>query len=422
MGILRSGLGAILPAGARPRIMGVINATPDSFWEGSRHPDPQDAVAAARAMVDAGAHVLDVGAVSSRPGAPHVTVEVELDRLLPVLTAVRAAVRCPITVDTSRGDVAAAALAAGADAINDVSGLADPELGKVVVQSGVPLIVTANERLDPVKPTMPAALDGLRRLLARVKAAGIALDRVVVDPGFGFGKTPAQNLQLVAALPLLREGLGLPICIGPSRKGTISHILGRRPPEGRRNGTAALVALCAAYGADLLRVHDVAAMAEVAAVASAVGCPPRGRAGVGLRATAWRRGSPLAAAAHGTIAIHGIRVVACHGVLSAEHTQPQPFLVDLDLDVDLRVASTTDRLDSTLDYAAAAAVAAGVLRGPHRDLLERLAGEIATDLLRTFPALRGGVVSVHKPDAPLGLPFADVSVRLPFARDGGGGG
>jgi dihydropteroate synthase len=384
-----------LPAD-RPALMGVLNATPDSFWAGSRYPDPDAAAAAARQMVAAGADLIDVGAVSSRPGAPDVSEAEELRRLLPVLRAVRAAVGCPISVDTARSGVAEAALRAGANVINDVSGLADPRLAEVAARAGAVLVLCASGPLDPRADPVPAVADALRALRQAALAAGVRPEHVILDPGFGFGKTPAQNLRLISALPALRRRVGAPVCIGPSRKGTIASVLGDRPPEARGPGTAALVALCAAYGADVVRVHDVAEMADVARVAAAVGLPRSGAEGVGL------------------VCIRGIRIEARHGVLPEEQRRAQPFVVDLEMAVPLARAARSDDLADTVDYAAVAEVAAAVLSGPPRRLLERLAAEIAEQVLQRFPAVLGGTVTVHKPAAPLGLPFGDVFVRIPF--------
>jgi dihydroneopterin aldolase len=169
--------------------------------------------------------------------------------------------------------------------------------------------------------------------------------------------------------------------------------------EGRLPGTLALVALAVAYGADIVRVHDVAEAADAARVAQACG-------------------GPSGPAPTGRISVLGLRFEATHGVLEAEHRLPQPFLVDLDLHLDLRAAARSDRLQDTIDYARAAQVVAAVVTGPHPDLLEHLAGEIAAALVTTFPSLTGGVVTLHKPQAPVGLPFADVMVRLPFGARG----
>ncbi len=412
VGVPGGGRRPLLPTGTTgPCIMGLIRAAPDSFWEGSGHKQARDAAATARAMVDAGAEVLGIRVASPRPGAPGLPLAVEIGRLLAILTAVRDAVRCPISVDTSRSEVAIAALEAGADAVNDASGLTDNRLADVIAHAQASLILRAEERLDATAPVAQALIAAWEALVARALAAGIPTDRLVVDPGFGFGKTPEQNIALVAALPCLRQRLGLPICIEPSRTGIIARVRGPRRRAERHTGSAALVALCAAYGADMICVHDVAEMAEAAAVAASVG-PPCGSVATGISAYGPEAGQ-------GTICVRGIRVEACHGVLAAEHSRPQPFLVDLDLHWDLSVASHSDCLGATLDYAAAAAVVEAVLRGPRRNLLERLAGDIADRLLATFLTLRSGVVIVHKPEAPLGIPFDDVSVRLPFGRVGG---
>lgn len=377
--------------------MGIINATPDSFWAGSRHSDADDAARTAALLVAAGADMLDVGAASSRPGAPHVSEQEELRRLLPVLGAVRRAVQVPVSVDTGRATVARAALAEGADFINDVTALSDPDMAEVLVAAGCPVVLVATGPLPAPASGLEAVGSQLEALLAHARACGIQRRLVLLDPGFGFGKSATQNLEIIAGLPALRRRLALPICIGPSRKATVSKVLGGRPPEARGPGTAALVALAAAYGADVLRVHDVAEMADVVAMAAAVGAP--------------KEEPPL-----GQILVHGIRVEARHGVLAEEHVRTQPFAVDLELLVDVHPAGADDDLGLTVDYAAAAAEAAAVLHGPHRQLIERLAMEIGGRLLARFPLLRAGWVTVHKPQAPVGLPLQDVAVRVPFRR------
>jgi len=381
----------LLPAG-RPAVMGVLNATPDSFWPESRHLQAPAAAEAAARMEAAGADLLDLGAVSSRPGAAAVPEDEELARLLPVLCAVRAAVRCPLSVDTTRAGVARRALRAGATVVNDVSGRADPALAAAAGEAGAWLILVARQAVPDGHDPVAAVAAELAALRARAAGGGAASERIILDPGFGFGKTPAQNLALLAGLPRLRAELGAPLCVGVSRKSTISAVLGGRPVGGRLWGTAGLVALAAAYGAGLLRVHDVAEMADVARIAAAVG-PPRPRA-----------------PGPGRICLRGLRLLGCHGVLPEERVHPQPFLVDLELELDLGPAGRTDALADTANYAEVAALAAAVIAGPHRDLIERLAAEIAQRLETRFPALLGGTVTVHKPEAPVGLPVADVAV------------
>ncbi len=388
-----------------PTLLGVINATPDSLWSGSRHMDPADAARTARRMVQAGAGAIDVGAASSRPGAAPVPADVERERLLPVLAAVRAACDRPLSVDTASAAVARAALAEGADAVNDVTGFSDPDMPAVIAAAGAAAILVASDRLPAAAPDPVGAVAGqLAALAQRAVRAGVPRERLVCDPGFGFGKGPEQNLALVAGVTRLRSALGMPVCVGPSRKGTVSAVLGGRPVARRLWGTAALVALAAAYGADLLRVHDVERMADVARIAAAVGPPPA-------------RALP----APGRIAVRGLRLEGRHGVLAEERLRSQPFVVDMDLAVDIGPAGRSDHLEDTLDYAAAAAVAAEVVGGPHRDLIERLAADIAAGLERRFPGrLLGGYVTVHKPEAPVGLPVADVSATWPLPSGAGG--
>ena len=390
----------LLPPG-RPTIMGVINATPDSFWSGSRYPDPEQAARAAVGLVAAGADVLDIGAVSSRPGASPVDEGEELARLLPVLVAVRQAVRVPLSVDTGRAAVARAALAEGADWINDVTGLSDPRMADVLAAQRCPVVLADTHALPGSASGLDAVGSALEALLERAIARGIHRASIVLDPGFGFGKSVSQNLELVAGLPQLRRRLAVPLCVGPSRKGTVSTVLGGRPTDERLPGTAALVALCAAYGADVIRVHDVPEMADVAAVAAAVG-------------------PPLEPRELGRVVVRGLRIEGRHGVLPDEYERSQPFVVDLELEMDLRRAGTDDRLESTVNYAEAAAEAAEVLRGPHRQLIERLAEEIVARILARFPLVQAGRVTVHKPQAPVGLPVEDVAVCVPFRRVSGG--
>jgi len=259
--------------GERTYIMGILNATPDSFsGDGLQNePDPiAAAVARARAMAAAGADIIDLGAESTRPGATPVTAEEELDRLLPVLRAVAEAVDVPISVDTYKATVAAAALKNGASCVNDVWGLQrDPEMGKVVAAAGVPVIVMHNQvGTEYTGDLMAAILRFFRRSLSLAEAAGVPAERVIVDPGIGFGKTREQNLEVLRRLPELRS-LGRPVLLGTSRKSVIGLTL-NLPVGERLFGTAATVALGVAGGADIIRVHDVAEMAQVARMADAV--------------------------------------------------------------------------------------------------------------------------------------------------------
>jgi dihydropteroate synthase len=257
--------------------MGVLNATPDSFSDGGRHLDPSRAAAAAVAMVEAGAAILDLGAESTRPGARPIGARMERARLLPVLAAVRRVVRVPLSVDTTKAEVAAAALDAGADIVNDVSaGRFDRGMLPLCARTRTPVVLMHMRGRPATMQRRPAYRDVvgevtgfLARRAAAARRAGVAADAIAVDPGIGFGKSLRHNLTLLARLDAL-AGLGYPVVVGVSRKGFIGTLLGGAGPAERTFGTAAAVALAVAGGARILRVHDVGAMRDVVAVASAV--------------------------------------------------------------------------------------------------------------------------------------------------------
>jgi dihydropteroate synthase len=219
--------------------------------------------------VEEGAGILDLGAESTRPGHQPITADEELARLLPALEVIRPLTDLPISVDTSKAAVAAAALAVGADLVNDVRGFtADPELAEVVAAAGVPAVIMHDVPPEPGIDLMTSLLRELSRRLDRAVAAGVALEHLIVDPGFGFGKDWRQNLELLRRLGELRV-LGRPILAGTSRKSTIGRVLGTAADD-RLEGTAATVSLAIAGGADIVRVHDVRAMARVARMTDAV--------------------------------------------------------------------------------------------------------------------------------------------------------
>ena len=257
--------------GAKTYVMGIINLTPDSFSGDGLAGNPASAAALALAMVADGADILDLGAESTRPGHTPIGVAEEIARLVPALRAIRARLgpTIPMSVDTSKAAVAAAALDAGANFVNDVRGLtADPDLAPLVAARGVPVVVMHDIPPDGRGDLITSILRELSRRLDRALAAGIAWDHLIVDPGFGFGKDWRQNLELLRRLGELGV-LGRPILAGTSRKSTIGRVLGL-PEHDRVEGTAATVALAIAQGADIVRVHDVRAMSRVARMTDAV--------------------------------------------------------------------------------------------------------------------------------------------------------
>jgi dihydropteroate synthase len=249
--------------------MAVLNITPDSFSGDGLAGNVNGAVARAVAAVEEGAGILDLGAESTRPGHLPVSADEELARLLPALTAIRPRTDALISVDTSKAAVAAAALESGADLVNDIRGFtADPEMTAVVAEAGVPAIVMHDVKPDLGVDLVTSILRELSRRLDAAVAAGVAWERLIIDPGFGFGKDWRQNLEMLRRLGELRA-LGRPILAGTSRKSTIGRVLGLAEDD-RVEGTAATVSLAIAGGADIVRVHDVRAMTRVARMTDAV--------------------------------------------------------------------------------------------------------------------------------------------------------
>jgi dihydropteroate synthase len=278
----RSG-GALALRAGRPALMGVVNITPDSFSDGGRFLEPERAVEQALRLIEEGAELVDLGAESTRPGggvygagARMLGAGEEIDRLLPVLERLRPLTAVAISVDTRKGAVARMALAAGADLINDVAALADPEMAAAIAGAGCPVVLMhARGELATMQSTIAFAevVAEVRAELAaareRALALGIAADRIVLDPGLGFGKTAAQNLALLARLERLVE-LGSPVLVGASRKSFLALASGA-PATERLPASLAAAGCAAAGGAALLRVHDVAATRQFLAMRRALG-------------------------------------------------------------------------------------------------------------------------------------------------------
>jgi dihydropteroate synthase len=266
-----------LVLGERTLVMGVLNVTPDSFSDGGVYLQADAAVARAIEMERAGADILDIGAESTRPGSEGISNEEELDRLLPVMEQLRGRLKIAISVDTSKAEVAEAAAGMGAEILNDVTALrADPGLAEVARRRKLPLILMhmrGEPRSMQKKPfarnAMRDVIAGLRRAVATARGAGVPKSQIVLDPGIGFGKSTAQNYELLARLPELAR-LGFPLLVGTSRKGFIGKTLGGLPAAERAWGTAAAVTASVLAGAHIVRVHDVSEMVQVARVADAV--------------------------------------------------------------------------------------------------------------------------------------------------------
>ena len=382
-----------LPAGERTLVMGILNVTPDSFSDGGRFLDRAAAVAHARAMLQEGADIIDVGGESTRPGAEPVAEDEEIRRVVPIVEALAADLPdAALSVDTMKAPVARAAIAAGAHIVNDVSALrADPAMTGVIAASGAgvvlmhmlgePRTMQKDPRYDDVVAEVASALGGWA---AGAQAGGIARDRIVVDPGIGFGKTLQHNLGLLRGITDLRA-LGYPVLIGASRKSFIATALGL-PVGERLEATAAAVAWSVAQGAAVVRVHDVKEMVRVVRMTEAIRGPLDPVA-------AWHDGAPA-----DRIVVRGLRVFGYHGVHAHEKERGQDFLVDLEAHLDLRPAGAADDLARTLDYSDLTRRARAIVAGEPHDLIEALAEQLAAAVLE-YPGVRRAVVRVGKPQA-----------------------
>ena len=257
--------------------MGILNVTPDSFFDGGRYMDPEAAAAQALRLVEEGADILDLGAQSTRPGSQPITAREELERLLPVLQRVRKEVSVPLSIDTVSPEVARECLEAGADIINDVSGLkqSGPDMAKVVRKSGAGLVLMHSrgtpetmQALATYDDVVTDVMSELRESIRIATDAGVERERIVIDPGLGFAKTSEQNLEILRKISVFHE-LGFPVLAGPSQKAFIGKVTGRETKD-RMFGTAACVAACVTGGVQILRVHEAGAMRDVVLMTEAI--------------------------------------------------------------------------------------------------------------------------------------------------------
>ncbi|NRA55339.1 MAG: dihydropteroate synthase [Gammaproteobacteria bacterium] len=257
-----------------PKIMGILNVTPDSFSDGGRFNNHQQALVQVEKMLNDGATIIDIGGESTRPGAPDVAVAQELDRVIPVIEAIATRFDCWISIDTSKAPVMAAAVNAGADLINDVRALQEPDALSVAAQLDVPVCLMHMQGQPRTMQAAPKYDELISQIIvffeqriAACEQAGIKKEHIIVDPGFGFGKTMGHNFSLIKHLTAF-EALGLPILAGLSRKSMFDHLLSRAPNE-RLAASLAGALLCAQQGAKIIRVHDVKETADVIKVLAA---------------------------------------------------------------------------------------------------------------------------------------------------------
>ena len=276
-----------------PRVMGIVNVTPDSFSDGGAHFDADAAIAHGLKLAEEGADLLDIGGESTRPGAQEISVEEELRRVIPVIERLARDTALPISIDTSKPEVMRAAVEAGAGMINDVFALRRDGALDAAAALGVPVVLMhmrGEPRTMQDAPDYDDVVGEVHRFLAErifaAEMAGVARRNIVVDPGFGFGKTTAHNLQLLAQLRRFTE-LGVPVLAGMSRKKSIGELTGREDPRERVFGSVAAHLIAAQNGAMLLRVHDVAATVDALKVWNAVAALPAQRKATGSPAVQW---------------------------------------------------------------------------------------------------------------------------------------
>ncbi|MGO4698559.1 dihydropteroate synthase [Paenibacillus sp. 2TAB26] len=264
------GSGTRLELGGRTLIMGILNATPDSFSDGGSYTSVDAALARAKAMVEEGADIIDIGGESTRPGFEPVGVEEELRRILPVIQALRKALpHIPLSIDTYKAETARHALEAGAHIINDIWGLkGDPNMAAVAAEYACPVIINHNRHARDYNDFVPDVLADLQGSVSIARTAGIAEDQIWLDPGIGFAKTYEDNLELLGRLSEL-HALGYPVLLGTSRKRFIKQTL-NLPVDELVEGTAATVALGIAHGCQIVRVHDVRAIKRTALMTDAI--------------------------------------------------------------------------------------------------------------------------------------------------------
>lgn len=256
----------------RVLVMGVLNVTPDSFSDGGQYVESGRAVERALEIECQGADVLDIGGESTRPGSVGVSVEEELNRVIPVLKELNGKLRIPISIDTTKLEVAREAINQGAEIVNDISGLRfDTRIAELVSQTRAGLILMHSrgtpetmQKLDPVEDIFGEVINGLKASVDSATRMGVSREKLIIDPGIGFGKTRSQNLELISGLGRIKDAIDLPILLGPSRKSFISRTLESYDPRSVLGGTAASVAIGIAQGARIIRAHDVREIVGVA--------------------------------------------------------------------------------------------------------------------------------------------------------------
>lgn len=414
--------------GSRTYIMAVANLTPDSFsGDGLISPssttsDLLDRVEQrARDAVRDGADLLDLGAESTRPGHTVISASEEIDRLIPAIERLRRVLpTLALSADTQKVEVAAAALDAGAHMLNDIWGVrAGDEMLQLAAERSVPIVVMHNRVSvtsgEQATNFTEEFLDEMAAVAARGRALGIPPERLILDPGFGFGKGPAQNLVTLRLLGALRD-LGHPVLLGTSRKSTLGRVIDAAPAD-RLAATVATSALGALAGVDIVRVHDVQENRDAVRIVDAALRAAGDDSDDAIGPNPNRADRAPRPSQRDRISVRNVRFDAAHGVYPEEHQRPQPFFVDVEVDADLAPAGRGDALAASVDYSELVRVAVErVGAGGHADLIETLAERIA-DAAMEVVAISGATVHevrvrVRKPEAAVAAPMDWAGVEV----------
>lgn len=396
---LFAGKGFRFPLGERTYCMGILNVTPDSFSDGGAYIEPQAAIRHALEMQRDGADLIDVGAESTRPGHTPITAAEEIARLEPVLRTLCQTLQIPVSVDTRHAETAQWALTQGAAIINDVSGAFSAETAAAVRENDAGWILMHGVNADDVRnddpvPDIRRFFDGAQAFAA---AMGIAPSQLCLDPGIGFGKSRQGDFAVLRRLSALRTPCAL--LVGASRKRLIGEASGEADPLARLPGTISCHTAAIAGGADLIRVHDVAAAVQAMRVADAV----------------YR--TPTVFPMRGTIQLRDLHIFAYHGVNPEEAQFGQSFFLDVDLTTDFSAAVRGDNIDDTVSYAQVAKTLRRTLTEQRFDLIEKAADAAAQAVLDGYPAVQAIRLRIKKPDAPMRSPCRYAAVEIERKRN-----
>jgi dihydropteroate synthase len=406
----------------------VANLTPDSFsGDGLMSPsesteDLLDRVEQlARSAVRDGADLLDLGAESTRPGHTNISAADEIARLIPAIERLRRVLpTLALSADTQKVEVAAAALDAGAHMLNDIWGTrSGDEMLQLAAERSVPIVVMHNRKEiatgEHAVNFTEEFMDEMAAVVARGRALGIPPERLILDPGFGFGKGPAQNLVSLRLLGALRD-LGHPVLLGTSRKSTLGRVIDGAPAD-RLAATVATSALGALAGVDIVRVHDVQENRDAVRIIDATLRASSDQADEAIGPNPNRADRPPRPSQRDRISVRNVRFDAAHGVYPVEHQKPQPFFVDVEVDADLAPAGRGDALAASVDYSELVRVAVErVGAGGHADLIEALAERIADGAMEVVATSGARVhevrVRVRKPQAAVAAPIDWAGVEV----------